>query len=167
MVSHKQTSSYTPPAIMSLLYVIGMLGLLMKLAVPMCAPTDYTIYIERQECNYCVAVNTTICMGFCFSRVSGHSLVYVKLTLYIDNWVPEHTSVFLQCDKLIYTIDNSVIVYKPSFCRIQSDITIFPSYTLRNKDINKLSLGWYRFNRYLRVKGIIKQKLDYFTWLIV
>uniref|UniRef100_A0A8C2JNA7 Thyrotropin subunit beta n=1 Tax=Cyprinus carpio TaxID=7962 RepID=A0A8C2JNA7_CYPCA len=37
--------------------------------MPMCAPTEYTIYIERQECNYCVAVNTTICMGFCFSRL--------------------------------------------------------------------------------------------------
>lgn len=59
----------TLPA-MSPLYVVGMLGLLMKISAPMCAPTEYTIYIERQECNYCVAVNTTICMGFCFSRVS-------------------------------------------------------------------------------------------------
>jgi len=60
----------TLPAIMSPLYVVGMLGLLMKISAPMCAPTEYTIYFERQECNYCVAVNTTICMGFCFSRVS-------------------------------------------------------------------------------------------------
>ncbi|KAK7145176.1 hypothetical protein R3I94_011315 [Phoxinus phoxinus] len=61
----------TLPAIMSPLYVIGMLGLLMKISAPMCAPTEYTIYIERPECNYCVAVNTTICMGFCFSRDSN------------------------------------------------------------------------------------------------
>lgn len=68
----------TLPAIMSPLYVVGMLGLLMKIAAPMCAPTEYTIYIERQECNYCVAVNTTICMGFCFSWVSSYSLCEEK-----------------------------------------------------------------------------------------
>uniref|UniRef100_A0A673J876 Thyrotropin subunit beta n=1 Tax=Sinocyclocheilus rhinocerous TaxID=307959 RepID=A0A673J876_9TELE len=56
---------------MSPVYVVGLLGILMKVAMPMCAPTEYTIYIERQECNYCVAVNTTICMGFCFSRDSN------------------------------------------------------------------------------------------------
>lgn len=69
---------------MSPVYVVGMLGILMKVAMPMCAPTEYTIYIERQECNYCVAVNTTICMGFCFSRVSEHSEEKWRC---IGNWI--------------------------------------------------------------------------------
>ncbi|KAG1963144.1 thyrotropin subunit beta [Pimephales promelas] len=71
--SHFRSSRHpeTLPDTMSPLYVVGMLGLLMKISAPMCAPTEYTIYFERQECNYCVAVNTTICMGFCFSRDSN------------------------------------------------------------------------------------------------
>uniref|UniRef100_A0A673YWS8 Thyrotropin subunit beta n=1 Tax=Salmo trutta TaxID=8032 RepID=A0A673YWS8_SALTR len=48
----------------------GLLGLLFSQAVPMCVPTDYTLY-ERHECDFCVAINTTICMGFCYSRVSS------------------------------------------------------------------------------------------------
>ncbi|KAF1391980.1 hypothetical protein PFLUV_G00047710 [Perca fluviatilis] len=40
-------------------------------AVPMCLPTDFTLYVERPECNFCVAINTTICMGFCYSRDSN------------------------------------------------------------------------------------------------
>ncbi|XP_042615141.1 thyrotropin subunit beta-like [Cyprinus carpio] len=67
---------------MSPVYVVGMLGFLINEAMPMCAPTEYTIYIERQECNYCVAVNTTICMGFCFSRVSGHSEEKICITTF-------------------------------------------------------------------------------------
>lgn len=49
--------------------VAGILGLLVGTAVPMCLLTEYTLYVEKQECDYCVAINTTICMGFCFSRV--------------------------------------------------------------------------------------------------
>ncbi|XP_017553257.1 thyroid stimulating hormone subunit beta a [Pygocentrus nattereri] len=51
--------------------VAGILGLLLGSAMPMCTPTEYTLYIEKQECDYCVAINTTICMGFCFSRDSN------------------------------------------------------------------------------------------------
>ncbi|XP_066521110.1 thyroid stimulating hormone subunit beta a [Hoplias malabaricus] len=52
-------------------FVAGILGLLLRTAIPMCLPTEYTLYIEKQECEYCVAVNTTVCMGFCFSRDSN------------------------------------------------------------------------------------------------
>ncbi|KAF7711566.1 thyroid stimulating hormone subunit beta a [Silurus meridionalis] len=51
--------------------VAGILGLLVGTAVPMCVPTEYTLYVEKQECDYCVAINTTMCMGFCFSRDSN------------------------------------------------------------------------------------------------
>ncbi|TWW62306.1 Thyrotropin subunit beta [Takifugu flavidus] len=37
----------------------------------MCLPTDFTLYVERPECEFCVAINTTICMGFCYSRDSN------------------------------------------------------------------------------------------------
>lgn len=49
--------------------VAGILGLLVGKAMPVCVPTEYTLYVEKPECDYCVAINTTICMGFCFSRV--------------------------------------------------------------------------------------------------
>ncbi|XP_020349756.1 thyrotropin subunit beta [Oncorhynchus kisutch] len=49
----------------------GLLCLLFSQAVPMCVPTDYTLYEERHECDFCVAINTTICMGFCYSRDSN------------------------------------------------------------------------------------------------
>ncbi|XP_063811539.1 thyrotropin subunit beta [Pseudophryne corroboree] len=31
----------------------------------MCMLTEYTMYVEREECAYCIAVNTTICSGYC------------------------------------------------------------------------------------------------------
>ncbi|KAG9335965.1 hypothetical protein JZ751_003444, partial [Albula glossodonta] len=33
-----------------------------------CAPENYTLQVERHECAYCMAINTTICSGFCYSR---------------------------------------------------------------------------------------------------
>ncbi|XP_040059080.2 thyroid stimulating hormone subunit beta a [Gasterosteus aculeatus] len=48
-----------------------LLFLLLSPAVPTCFPTDFTMYVERPECDYCVAINTTICMGFCYSRDSN------------------------------------------------------------------------------------------------
>ncbi|XP_058861081.1 thyrotropin subunit beta-like isoform X1 [Acipenser ruthenus] len=37
-------------------------------ASSLCESTAYTLYVERQECAYCVAINTTICAGFCVTR---------------------------------------------------------------------------------------------------
>ncbi|OCT94320.1 thyrotropin subunit beta [Xenopus laevis] len=37
-------------------------------AVSVCFPTEYTMYLEKKECAYCLAVNTTICSGFCMTR---------------------------------------------------------------------------------------------------
>lgn len=50
-------------------FLSAVLCLLLRLAVPMCVPTEYTLYVEKHECDFCVAINTTICMGFCYSRV--------------------------------------------------------------------------------------------------
>lgn len=46
-----------------------LLFLMFSPTVPMCLPTDFTLYAEKPECDFCVAINTTICMGFCYSRV--------------------------------------------------------------------------------------------------
>ncbi|XP_061893802.1 thyroid stimulating hormone subunit beta a [Entelurus aequoreus] len=50
-------------------------GLLLLLifnpAAPTCMPTDFTLYVEKPECDFCVAINTTICVGFCYSRDSN------------------------------------------------------------------------------------------------
>uniref|UniRef100_A0A3Q3G9S2 Gonadotropin subunit beta-2 n=1 Tax=Kryptolebias marmoratus TaxID=37003 RepID=A0A3Q3G9S2_KRYMA len=53
------------------LFSCWLLFLLFCPAVPMCLPTDFTLYVEKPECDYCVAINTTICTGFCFSRDSN------------------------------------------------------------------------------------------------
>ncbi|KAM6980886.1 thyroid stimulating hormone subunit beta a [Aplochiton taeniatus] len=55
----------------SSLLMCGLLCMVFRPAVPMCAPTDYTLYVEKQECDSCVAINTTICVGFCYSRDSN------------------------------------------------------------------------------------------------
>uniref|UniRef100_A0A6Q2Y9M3 Thyrotropin subunit beta n=1 Tax=Esox lucius TaxID=8010 RepID=A0A6Q2Y9M3_ESOLU len=47
------------------------LCLLFSQAVTICVPNEYTLYVEKQECDFCVAINTTICMGFCYSRDSN------------------------------------------------------------------------------------------------
>ncbi|MEQ2169223.1 hypothetical protein GOODEAATRI_022947 [Goodea atripinnis] len=47
------------------------LFLLFYPAVPMCLPTEFTLFVEKPDCDYCVAINTTICMGFCFTRDSN------------------------------------------------------------------------------------------------
>uniref|UniRef100_A0A3B4B261 Gonadotropin subunit beta-2 n=1 Tax=Periophthalmus magnuspinnatus TaxID=409849 RepID=A0A3B4B261_9GOBI len=39
-------------------------------ALPMCVPSDFTLFVEEPECNFCVAINTTICMGYCRTKDS-------------------------------------------------------------------------------------------------
>ncbi|XP_054905582.1 follitropin subunit beta-like [Poeciliopsis prolifica] len=41
---------------------------LMVGAVHTCTLTNHTIWIEKKNCTQCVAVNTTICSGFCYTR---------------------------------------------------------------------------------------------------
>ncbi|XP_033939761.1 thyroid stimulating hormone subunit beta a [Pseudochaenichthys georgianus] len=55
----------------SAVFTRWLLFLMFSPAVPMCLPTDFTLYVERPECGYCVAINTTICMGFCYSKDSN------------------------------------------------------------------------------------------------
>uniref|UniRef100_A0A8C5LPA9 Thyrotropin subunit beta n=1 Tax=Leptobrachium leishanense TaxID=445787 RepID=A0A8C5LPA9_9ANUR len=37
------------------------------LAVSLCLLTEYTIFVEKKECAFCIAVNTTSCTGYCIS----------------------------------------------------------------------------------------------------
>ncbi|KAK7916456.1 hypothetical protein WMY93_012217 [Mugilogobius chulae] len=37
-------------------------------ALPMCLPSDFTLFVEKPECNFCVAINTTICTGRCLTK---------------------------------------------------------------------------------------------------
>lgn len=50
-------------------FLSAVMFLLLRSAMPSCVPTEYTLYVEKPGCDYCVAINTTICTGFCFSRV--------------------------------------------------------------------------------------------------
>ncbi|KAM5182336.1 thyrotropin subunit beta [Mantella aurantiaca] len=31
----------------------------------LCMLTEYTMYVEKEECTHCIAINTTICSGYC------------------------------------------------------------------------------------------------------
>lgn len=35
-----------------------------------CVLKNHTIWIERQDCAQCVAINTTICSGYCYTQVT-------------------------------------------------------------------------------------------------
>lgn len=34
-----------------------------------CMLKNHTIWIERQDCAQCMAINTTICSGYCYTQV--------------------------------------------------------------------------------------------------
>ncbi|XP_029855721.1 thyrotropin subunit beta isoform X2 [Aquila chrysaetos chrysaetos] len=55
--------SMSPFFVMSLLF-----GLAFGQTASLCAPSEYTIHVEKRECAYCLAINTTICAGFCMTR---------------------------------------------------------------------------------------------------
>uniref|UniRef100_A0A670YQK4 Thyrotropin subunit beta n=1 Tax=Pseudonaja textilis TaxID=8673 RepID=A0A670YQK4_PSETE len=38
-------------------------------SLALCIPVDYVIHVEKRECGYCLAINTTICEGFCMTWV--------------------------------------------------------------------------------------------------
>ncbi|XP_073795714.1 thyrotropin subunit beta [Danio rerio] len=33
-----------------------------------CSLKNYTLYVEKHECGHCMAINTTVCSGMCFTR---------------------------------------------------------------------------------------------------
>uniref|UniRef100_A0A3B4GHV0 Thyroid stimulating hormone subunit beta n=1 Tax=Pundamilia nyererei TaxID=303518 RepID=A0A3B4GHV0_9CICH len=51
-------------ALKSLLLCVLMVG-----AVYTCMLKNYTLWIEKQDCTQCVAINTTICSGYCYTQV--------------------------------------------------------------------------------------------------
>ncbi|XP_061076667.1 thyroid stimulating hormone subunit beta a [Conger conger] len=57
----------------------GLLCLFVGQALSICSPVDYTLHVEKPECDFCVAVNTTICMGFCVTRVPNIRLAMRRL----------------------------------------------------------------------------------------
>ncbi|XP_078077254.1 thyrotropin subunit beta-like [Mustelus asterias] len=46
-----------------------------------CSLTRYVSYVENEECGYCVAINTTICAGFCMSRDVNTKSLLPKIVL--------------------------------------------------------------------------------------
>uniref|UniRef100_A0A3P9IJY2 Gonadotropin subunit beta-2 n=1 Tax=Oryzias latipes TaxID=8090 RepID=A0A3P9IJY2_ORYLA len=41
---------------------------LMAGTVCACVLKNHTIWVEKQNCTQCIAINTTICSGYCYSR---------------------------------------------------------------------------------------------------
>ncbi|XP_053105586.1 thyrotropin subunit beta [Hemicordylus capensis] len=40
-------------------------------SMSLCVPVEHIIHVEKRECAYCLAINTTICEGFCMTRDSN------------------------------------------------------------------------------------------------
>lgn len=59
-------SSSMHPIILMILF-----GLTVEQTTSLCAPMEYIIHVEKRECAYCLAINTTICAGYCMTRVRG------------------------------------------------------------------------------------------------
>ncbi|XP_060087154.1 thyrotropin subunit beta isoform X1 [Heteronotia binoei] len=36
-------------------------------SMTLCIPVEHVIHVEKRECAYCLAINTTICEGFCMT----------------------------------------------------------------------------------------------------
>ncbi|XP_068015611.1 thyrotropin subunit beta isoform X2 [Melanerpes formicivorus] len=68
--------SMNPFLVMSLLF-----GLVFGQTASLCAPSEYTIHVEKRECAYCLAINTTICAGFCMTRDSNGKKLLLKSAL--------------------------------------------------------------------------------------
>ncbi|XP_006002637.1 thyrotropin subunit beta-like [Latimeria chalumnae] len=34
----------------------------------LCTVTRYMMYVEKEQCSHCIAINTTICSGYCITR---------------------------------------------------------------------------------------------------
>uniref|UniRef100_A0A8D0BJQ9 Thyrotropin subunit beta n=1 Tax=Salvator merianae TaxID=96440 RepID=A0A8D0BJQ9_SALMN len=46
-------------------------ALTLRHSMSFCVPVEYVIHVEKRECAYCLAINTTICEGFCMTRDSN------------------------------------------------------------------------------------------------
>ncbi|NWR77986.1 TSHB protein, partial [Centropus bengalensis] len=65
-----------PFFVMSLLF-----GLALGQTASLCAPSEYIIHVEKRECAYCLAINTTICAGFCMTRDSNGKKLLLRSAL--------------------------------------------------------------------------------------
>ncbi|XP_053943576.1 thyrotropin subunit beta isoform X3 [Cuculus canorus] len=73
-------SKYLPS--MNLFFVISLLfGLALGQTASLCAPSEYIIHVEKRECAYCLAINTTICAGFCMTRDSNGKKLLLRSAL--------------------------------------------------------------------------------------
>lgn len=89
-----------------------LLFLLFSPVVPMCLPTDFTLYVERPECDFCVAINTTICKGFCYSRVCSRGERKDGLRLLKLRWQHCYKTRRKMCYRVYTEVNFSLFVYK-------------------------------------------------------
>ncbi|KAF7253743.1 Thyrotropin subunit beta [Varanus komodoensis] len=87
-------SSMKPTLFISLPLVFALtLGQSMSL----CIPVEYVIHVEKRECAYCLAINTTICEGFCMTWVhSWKTLLHLFIQYLVSFWqgkemLPKHS----------------------------------------------------------------------------
>ncbi|XP_032893779.1 thyrotropin subunit beta-like [Amblyraja radiata] len=63
--------------------VLSLLPLLLSLAAAraQCSLIRHVLYVEKEGCNFCMAVNTTICAGFCMSQDVNIKALLPKMAL--------------------------------------------------------------------------------------
>ncbi|XP_034979371.1 thyrotropin subunit beta [Zootoca vivipara] len=57
------------PAPFTSLFLVFALTLGQSMSI--CVPVEYIIHVEKRECAFCLAINTTICEGYCMTRDSN------------------------------------------------------------------------------------------------
>ncbi|XP_069488716.1 thyrotropin subunit beta [Ambystoma mexicanum] len=66
---------------MQSVFVTSLLFCLTFEAAAFCVPTEYTMFVENKDCAYCLAVNTTVCAGFCHTQDPNLKEGLLKSTL--------------------------------------------------------------------------------------
>ncbi|XP_051736114.1 thyrotropin subunit beta [Ctenopharyngodon idella] len=53
---------------MRMLFFCSLLFLMGGDVLLACSLNNYTLFVERHECGHCMAINTTMCSGMCFTQ---------------------------------------------------------------------------------------------------
>lgn len=72
----------------------------------LCMLTEYTMYVEMEECSHCIAINTTICSGYCSTKVLSVMTDHFNICMY-GNPTPKKTSNCKPEGDQIYWLPNA------------------------------------------------------------
>lgn len=77
-----------------------------------CSLKNYTLYVERHECGHCMAINTTMCSGMCFTQVRTwqlycfHRCMSNNSDRKLASWKPQRSRFHEECYFLFYFVQG-------------------------------------------------------------